>query len=69
MTENAMSNDNPDFQPYYQPGGWTHPSSTNAGADQARSGQPCSPQQSNESYASYATRQAAYDWTSSNQGR
>lgn len=42
-------------------GDFDHSGSTNAGIHQATSGQPCAPQQPNESRSSYDTRVGAYN--------
>ncbi|MDU2064414.1 MAG: hypothetical protein E6713_06180 [Sporomusaceae bacterium] len=54
--------DNNDFNSsmFKSNGQWTHQGSVNAGQWQSTMGQPCSGQQSNESWNSYQTRVDAY---------
>ncbi|MBK8008742.1 MAG: hypothetical protein IPK23_10170 [Rhizobiales bacterium] len=64
-----MSGNNDRFvQDQYNQGGHTSDTSKNIGNHQAQQGWPSSPQQHNESYTSWLTRQDAYDWTKKQNG-
>lgn len=59
-----MSDNNPHFNSdvFKTNGDWTHQGSQNAGTWESQNGRTCSPQQHNESWISYTTRQAAYSY-------